>query len=94
MLEKNIEKKCCDYAKKNGYFVQKVQFISQKGCPDRLFYKDEDIFFVEFKTKSGKLSKLQEIQIDRLKNAIDVFVINDVDCFKTLLDGRIQKNKG
>lgn len=85
MLEKNIEKKCCDYAKKNGYTVQKVQFIGERGCPDRLFYKENKIFFVEFKTTKGVISKLQKYQIEKLLKSIDVFIINNFEDFKNII---------
>lgn len=88
MLEKELERKCCLYAKKKGYFVQKTQFIAQRGCPDRLFYKENDIFFVEFKTKQGKTSKIQDEQIRRLRLAVEVFVINDYDDFVSTIDKR------
>lgn len=38
------------------------------GVPDRIvFFPDGRVFFVELKTETGKLSAVQKIQINRLK---------------------------
>lgn len=86
MLEKQIEKKCCDLAKKQGYQVRKLQYIGHAGAPDRFFYKSGHSFFVEFKTKKGVVSKIQEYEINLLKNSgLEVYIINDFEDFKKII---------
>lgn len=86
MLEKNLELKCCRYAKDKNYLVYKFLSPQNTGVPDRIFLKKGDIFFVEFKSKSGKLSKLQEYQIKRIREHANAYVINDFEDFKRLID--------
>ena len=76
MLEKNLEKKIVTKAKKLGFMVKK--FEAEKGDPDRIFFnKEGKVFFIEFKSAKGKLTKLQEKKISELITyKQDVFVVN------------------
>lgn len=85
MLEKNLELKCCKYAKAKGYLTYKFVSPANKGVPDRIFMLRGKVFFVEFKSEKGKLSKLQEYQIARIKEHVDVYVINNFEDFKELI---------
>jgi hypothetical protein len=50
MLEKQIEKKVCDYAKERGMLVYKFTSPNRMAVPDRLFIcPDGRVFFIEFK---------------------------------------------
>lgn len=75
-LEKHLEKKICDKAKKLGFLEKK--FEAEKGDPDRIFFnKEGKVFFIEFKSAKGKLRKLQEKKIKELiEYKQDVFVVN------------------
>lgn len=58
--ESELEKKCCNYARKLGWAAVKLEKNHNKGIPDRLFVKNDKVFFVEFKKdKNSKLSKEQ-----------------------------------
>ena len=86
MKESYIEKKCITFAKKKGYTCRKIKFIATNGCPDRVFYKPNHFFFVEFKNEDGILSKIQEYQIDLLIKAGQlVYIIDNYEDFIKLL---------
>lgn len=49
-IESELEKKCCNYARKLGMAAVKLEKNGNKGIPDRLFIKNGgDVLFVEFK---------------------------------------------
>lgn len=79
MLEKDLEKKIVIKAKKLGYLTYKFVSPSNIGVPDRIFINENGkLFFVEFKSKKGKLSNLQEKKISELvEKKQSVFVVND-----------------
>ena len=63
MLEKDIEKLFRDEIKKAGGKAYKFTSPGNDGVPDRIvMLPDGRILFVELKTDTGKLSKLQELQ--------------------------------
>lgn len=88
MLEKNIEKKIVDYAKKYDIISYKLNSISSKGLPDRMFITQNGvIFFVEFKKKDKKPNELQQFIIDKLiKRKCLVSVIDCVENGFELID--------
>ena len=63
MLEKDIEKLFRDEIKKAGGKAYKFTSPGNDGVPDRIvMLTDGRIVFVELKTDTGKLSRLQELQ--------------------------------
>lgn len=63
MLEKDIEKLFRDEIKKAGGKAYKFTSPGNDGVPDRIvMLPDGRIVFVELKTDTGKLSRLQELQ--------------------------------
>lgn len=53
-LEKEIEKKVCDYAKASGMLVYKFTSPARRSVPDRLFIPEgKSAFFIEFKREGG-----------------------------------------
>lgn len=63
MLEKDIEKLFRDEIKKAGGKAYKFTSPGNDGVPDRIvMLPGGRIVFVELKTDTGKLSKLQELQ--------------------------------
>ena len=77
-LEKDLEKKIVTKAKQLGFLSYKFVSPSNRGVPDRIFIsKTGKVFFIEFKSVKGKLTKLQEKKISELTtNKADVFVVN------------------
>ena len=68
MTEGIFEQRWAKKAEAKGWFNIKIIQASKNGMPDRMFLKDGKIFFVEFKSKIGRLSKLQEYRIKQLRN--------------------------
>jgi len=85
MLEKYLERKIVNKAKKLGYRVDKFRSLGNKGVPDRIYTsKSGNSFYIEFKrkgvtkSKDGKLSEMQKQVIsDLITRKQLVFVIND-----------------
>ena len=68
MLEKQIEKSSVQKAKAEGWYTRKFASPSHRGVPDRLFIKNGVVVFIELKTKVGKVSKLQEEELQDLRD--------------------------
>lgn len=61
MLEKHLEKKITDKAKKLGFLSYKFVSPSQRGVPDRIFIsKTGKVFFIEFKSPKRNITPLQK----------------------------------
>ena len=68
-LEKDVEKILTDGVKKIGGKAYKFVSPGNSGVPDRLVvFRGRAPIFVELKTKTGKLTELQGVQIERLRS--------------------------
>jgi Holliday junction resolvase len=87
VLEKDLERKIVNKAKKLGYIADKYSSPSNRGVPDRIFISENGkLFFVEFKSKKGKLSKLQDKKISELRaRKQSIFVVDDEEIGMKLL---------
>lgn len=86
MRESSLESKICRHAKQNGWLVYKFTSPGTRGVPDRIFIKNGRLIFVEFKSSTGELTKLQIVQRDKLlKHGMEWHMINDVESGRTLL---------
>lgn len=87
-LEKDIEKKVCDYAKSLGMLCYKFTSPSRRSVPDRLFLTPDGIaFFIEFKRKGQKPTASQQAEIEKIRSkGILVGVIDDVKSGKHLVE--------
>jgi len=87
VLEKDLERKIVIKAKKLGYLTYKFVSPSNRGVPDRIFISESDkLFFVEFKSKKGKLSELQKLKISELRaRKQSVFVVNNEELAMEIL---------
>lgn len=64
--EAKIEQYLCDQVKAHGGHAYKLNSVSHRGLPDRMCLFPHGVcVFVECKTSTGKLSKLQEITISK-----------------------------
>lgn len=79
-LEKDIEKRVCDYAKSLGMLCYKFTSPSRRSVPDRMFINYHGtVFFIEFKRKGEKPTAAQAVEIAKLrKQKASVFVIDNV----------------
>lgn len=93
MLEKDIEKRVCDYAKTKGILVYKFTSPNRMAVPDRLFIcPDGFVFFAEFKREGAKPTPAQEREHERLRaQNVMVFVIDSVAAGKFVIDLAHQK---
>lgn len=80
-LEKDIERKVCDFAKQHNMLAYKFNSESRRSVPDRMFVtKKGHVFFIEFKRKGKKPTDPQWREIHRLRGrGVDVYVIDNID---------------
>lgn len=80
MLEKEIEKKVCDYAKTKGFLVYKFVSPGHAFVPDRMLISPEgEVSFIEFKAEGKKPTAGQEREHTRLRESnVRVFVVDSV----------------
>ncbi|MBR1760908.1 MAG: VRR-NUC domain-containing protein [Schwartzia sp.] len=88
MLEKQIERRLVEGVKKRGGLCYKFVSPGHPGVPDRIVIKpDGKVIFVELKTDTGRLSKLQNYTIRELReHGADVRVIWGLDGVSKLLE--------
>lgn len=80
MSESEIEQEVCKYAKIQGWLCYKFTSPTSSGVPDRIFFKNGKTLLIEFKTLTGKLSKLQQITINLLKQQnISVHIVRSIE---------------
>lgn len=94
-LERDIQKKCVAYARKNGWWARKFVAQGRRSVPDYIFAKYGVPVFVEFKAPGGKATELQEEEHKAMRAvSLLVYVMDDVERFKTMLDrwGRVAKD--
>lgn len=67
--EGKVQKKLIQQLEDEGYFVLKLMRTNVNGIPDLLALKAEppEIRFIEVKAKGGRLSKLQQYIINKLR---------------------------
>lgn len=88
MLEKEIERRMCEMIRKRGGLTYKFTSPGNPGVPDRLVITPAGIvWFVELKTETGKLSKIQKYQIKELeKRKANVWVIHGWEAAKEFVN--------
>ena len=80
--EKQLDQYLVKQCRKHGIYCRKLVAVGQTGFPDRFVAKDGKTVLMELKRPDGKgkLSKKQELEIERLKSCgVTVVVIDDVD---------------
>lgn len=68
MTEQAIQKKIITQLEKQGYFVLKLIKCNKNGYPDLIAVKENETIFIEVKRPNGKLSELQKVRIQELRN--------------------------
>lgn len=89
-LEKDIEKKVCDYAKTLGVLTYKFTSPNKRSVPDRLFImpNGRGVFMIEFKRKGQKPTPAQEVEIEKIRSqGVTVFMVDGVDLGKAIVEG-------
>lgn len=92
MTEAALEKAFVKHAMSQSCYCLKVALISGRGFPDRtILCPGGKIFFIEFKTPWGKLSRNQILWKTRLTNlGFNCHVIDDLEAAKRLLDDTLK----
>jgi hypothetical protein len=88
LLEKEIEKKVCDYAKKKGFYVRKFTSPCARAVPDRLMIAPGGyVLFVEFK-REGQVPTLAQLHEHKHITRVggNVKVISSVESGCRLID--------
>ena len=86
MREGLIEKKVTDNAKKNGWLSYKWVSTSQRGVPDRLYFKDGKCVVIEFKATGKKATPYQQAVHLRLAAVgIKVHIVDSVESGEVIL---------
>lgn len=91
-LEKDIEKKVCDYAKGLGIICYKFTSPARRSVPDRLFImpNGKGAFFIEFKRLGQKPTASQEVEIAKIRaQGTKVGVIDNVAAGKLFVSDRL-----
>ena len=92
MLEKEIEKKVCDYAKSVGFLVYKFSSPNHVGVPDRLFLSPyQHAFWIEFKKGGGQMTPVQLRECRKIRGCgFDVYLVDSVEDGKALIDEQME----
>jgi hypothetical protein len=89
LLERDIQEKCVEWARRRGYWARKFSSISQRSVPDYLFARAEDLgfrgpvkFAVEFKAPGKTSTAAQKDEQQVMRSAgWDVFECDSFDGF-------------
>lgn len=92
MLEREIEKQVCDYAKSHQIEVYKFSSPNRAGVPDRLFLAPyQHAFWIEFKSTDGTPTQLQIRECDHIRRfGFDVYLVNSVEEGKAVIDAELE----
>ena len=68
MSEGQVQSKKIKELEEQGYYVIKLMKTNKNGIPDLIALKENETpYFIEVKTKKGKVSPLQAYRIEELK---------------------------
>lgn len=83
MRERDVERALIKRVKEAGGEVRKLAWIGRRGAPDRLVMLPGRYLFVELKAPGGRVSRLQDLEHRRLRDAgFDVRIVwklEDID---------------
>lgn len=90
MTEKAIESRLVNEVKKRGGVSYKFVSPGNVGVPDRIvILPGGEVWFVELKTETGRLSAMQEYQIKRMINVgARVAVLHGAEDVKRFMENR------
>lgn len=88
LLEKQIERSVCEYAKSREMLVYKFTSPERAAVPDRMFITpDGKVWFIEFKREGMKPTAPQMREHERLRgHGVTVFVVDTVDKGRAAVD--------
>ncbi|MCP3700274.1 MAG: VRR-NUC domain-containing protein [Aliivibrio sp.] len=69
ITESQLQNKRIKELEKQGYYVIKTKLTNKNGIPDIIaIAPNSNVLFCEVKTKTGKVSKLQEYRLKELED--------------------------
>jgi hypothetical protein len=94
LLEKQIERSVCDYAKSHGMMALKFTSPSHAGVCDRLFISSHGkVWFGEFKQSGKKATALQSRHHQELaKRGVAVYLIDSIEQGREIVDHESQSS--
>jgi VRR-NUC domain. len=80
-LEKKIEEAWNKIAKKQGWVVRKMKNRDENSDPDRMYMRNGEMFFIEFKRRGKVQTDAQKLKAREImeKGGFKVYVIDVVD---------------
>lgn len=88
--EKELENRCVDWARRNGWDAWKNENNGNKGIPDRSFLKGSEFLLVEFKRDAGAKIRPEQVTWQR-HHPETVFFIWSFEDFTELLTNKNPK---
>jgi hypothetical protein len=86
MKESTIEKAAVKLAKERDFLTYKFVSPNNKGVPDRIFIKDGNVIFVEFKAPTKVPTALQNHIINEMRlNGAIVHVVDNIETMRLIL---------
>ena len=80
MLESKIQKKIINRLQEEGWLCIKLIKTTLNGIPDLICHRKGETMYIEVKRPLGKLSELQKIRIEQLRNkGIKTLIWEDYD---------------
>ena len=87
MIESRLERKIVNWLISQGCIVHKISSSHQPGFPDRIVVHPRFTFYLELKTKAGRLLPAQKIVHKLIQNhGISVYVVRSLDEVKKCYD--------
>ena len=88
--EKTLQAKIQTLCKKSCIMSLKIGAVSTRGVPDLMLLYKGRVIFIEVKTPTGRLSRLQRAQIAKIR-AVDVpvYVVDNFETAEAIIRGLI-----
>lgn len=89
-VEADVELAAVGWAKQNGHFCRKLQWVGRRNAPDRLFGVRGRAVFVEFKRPGAPLRETQGKEIERMRaSGLEAYgPIDSFEEFLKIMEGR------
>lgn len=79
VYEKEIEREACKFAKRHGWWVAKFVSPGLRGVPDRIYIRDGNVIFVEYKRPGEVPDEQQKLRHKELReHGVSVFVVDNL----------------
>ena len=86
--EIDLELRIVSEATKLGWLSYKLEFVGQRGAPDRMFIRGNRVVFIEFKNPNGRgrVSVNQERILNEIRrHGAEAYVVDDIEYAREIL---------